>query len=74
MSSERWASHYAALEPHAHHEGPNLVLERGLPARWGSDPGDLYCVECRWLSAQEMLAGEGPLALDGVLRCPTHRA
>jgi hypothetical protein len=34
--------------------------------------GDLWCERCRWLLAAEMIGDEGPLALDGVLRCPTH--
>lgn len=35
---------------------------------------DRYCQECRWFFANEILQPEcDPMALDGLLRCPTHR-
>lgn len=45
------------------------LIHPAPPAR----PLDLYCERCGWLFAAEMIQGHDPLALDDVLRCPTHR-
>jgi hypothetical protein len=51
-----------------------LALDADLPPPRGIGRlGDLYCVNCGWLFAVEMLGGESPMALDGIWRCPSHR-
>jgi hypothetical protein len=51
----------------------NLTFKADLPPPRGIGRlGDLYCVNCRWLFAVEMLGGESPMALDWIRKCPSH--
>jgi len=44
----------------------------GAPPALPAQAGDLYCIRCSWLFAEEFLQGEEPFALQDYLNCPTH--